>query len=245
MRNAFTTMGTVASIDLPDDPNYDVAPLEQIFIDAEARFSLYRRDSELSRIARGELPLMNASLELRDAYALAMDWHLRTAGSFSPHRPDGVVDLNGVVKALCISRAAELLLEQGAANWSLNVGGDMLCSGTLGGEAWATGVVDPDNRAKLLCAVPLLPGRRAIATSGSAERGDHIWTLDRDRPAEFLQVTVLAEDIIIADALATAIVAGGREMLDLATDTWAIDALVVGADGGLLATPGIRSLITS
>jgi thiamine biosynthesis lipoprotein len=60
-----------------------------------------------------------------------------------------------------------------------------------------------------------------------------------------VQVTVLAEDILIADVLATAIMSGGREMLDLATDTWAIDAVVVGVDGSLLATPGVRQLIAA
>lgn len=245
MRGTFMTMGTMASIDLPDHSSFDLTVLQQLFAAAEQRFSLYRPDSELSRVNTGELSLVSASVELRDAYALAMDWHLRTAGAFSPNRPDGAVDLNGVVKALCISRAGQVLLDQGVDNWSVNVGGDMLCSGTAGGEPWATGIVDPSDRRKLLCAVPLLPGRRAIATSGSAERGDHIWTFDRDRPAEYVQVTVVAEDIIIADALATAIMSGGREMLDLATDTWAVDALVVTADGGLLATPGIRAVIAA
>jgi FAD:protein FMN transferase len=244
MHSTFATMGTVASIDLPGRAQHDLTQLQQIFTEAESRYSLYRPHSELSRVARGELALVNASGELRDTYALAMDWHLRTAGAFSPNRPDGAIDLNGVVKALCISRAGSLLLEQGVDNWSINVGGDILCSGAVDGGAWMTGIVDPADRESLLCAVPLGPGRRAIATSGSAERGDHIWLAHRDAAPEFVQVTVLAEDILIADALATAIMSGGRETLDLATDTWAIDALAVCADGTMLATPGVRALIS-
>jgi thiamine biosynthesis lipoprotein len=245
MRGMFETMGTVASIALPDDHPETVDGIRQIFTDAEQRFSLYRLDSELSLVNTGELSLTSASAELRDAYALAMNWHLRTAGAFTPNRPDGAIDLNGIVKALCISHAGDLLLRAGHTDWSIGVGGDILCAGQSPTGDWITGIVDPRDRQALLCSLPLGDGRRAIATSGSAERGDHIWTFDREAAPEFTQVTVVAEDIIIADALATAIMSGGREMLDLATDTWAIDALAVLTDGSLLATPGVRSRIAA
>ena len=245
MRGTFETMGTVASIVLPVDGAGVVDSIRRIFDDADQRFSLYRVDSELSRINAGELSLMSASDELRTAYALAMDWHLRTAGAFTPNRPDGAIDLNGVVKAMCISRTGEMLFASGLSDWSVAVGGDILCAGNSPTGEWNTGIVDPFDRAALLCSLPLGAGRRAIATSGSAERGDHIWTADRNAAAEFVQVTVVAENIVIADALATAIMSGGREMLDLATDTWAIDALAVLTDGSLLATPGVRSRVTA
>ncbi len=244
MRSVFETMGTVASIELAADEPDALDGIRGIFADAEKRFSLYRPGSELSRVNAGERPLAAASAELRDAYALAMDWHLRTAGAFTPNRPDGSIDLNGVVKALCISRAGELLHSLALKDWSINVGGDVLCAGLSPTGDWVIGIVDPVDRQSLLCALPLGEGRRAIATSGSAERGDHIWTIDRDTAAEFVQVSVIAEDILAADVLATAIISGGIEMLDLATDTWAIDVLAVRTDGSLLATPGVRSLIS-
>jgi thiamine biosynthesis lipoprotein len=81
--------------------------------------------------------------------------------------------------------------------------------------------------------------RRALATSGSAERGDHIWTAGT-RGAEFVQVSVAAADIVMADVLATAIVAGGTAMLHRATDHWDVDVLAVRRDGELLGTPGFR-----
>jgi len=57
-------------------------------------------------------------------------------------------------------------------------------------------------------------------------------------------VTVVANDIVTADVLATAIVAGGRATLDLATDSWPIDVLAT-ARGELVATPGIRAILAS
>jgi thiamine biosynthesis lipoprotein len=243
MRAVFPTMGTVASIDLPDHSTGHpvVQRIRDLFDDAEQRFSLYRPDSELSRVAAGEIGLPDASDELRAAYAAAMDWHLRTAGAFTPNRPDGVIDLNGVVKALSIASAGRLLQENGIENWSVNVGGDIASAGRSGTGAWTAGIIDPNDRTALLATLSLDAGRSAIATSGSAERGDHIWLLDRVTEAELIQVTVVAADILEADVLATAIIAGGRETLDFATDRWAIDVLAVTRDGALLATPGLRA----
>ncbi|HZW42092.1 MAG TPA: hypothetical protein VFE99_07300, partial [Agromyces sp.] len=65
-----------------------------------------------------------------------------------------------------------------------------------------------------------------------------IWTPPGAGPAEFVQVSVAATDILTADVLATAIVAGGRPALDEFADRFPIDVLAVLGDGSLLATPG-------
>jgi thiamine biosynthesis lipoprotein len=52
---------------------------------------------------------------------------------------------------------------------------------------------------------------------------------------------VAASDIVTADVLATAIMAGGAAALTLATSRWDVDVLAVKNDGGLLATPGFRN----
>lgn len=246
MRHVFETMGTVASLELPATEGAAslVARVEAIFAESDARFSLYRPDSELSRIAAGELTLMDASDEVRDAYGESLRWRDSTAGAFTPNRPDGVTDLNGIVKAKAIEAAGAVLDRAGCLDWSLNVGGDILVRGSQpDGTAWSVGVVDPANRSDLLCAIELTDGMRAVATSGSAERGDHIWLGSSRDPAPFLQVTVVAEDIVTADVLATAIMAGGRSELDSATDEWNIDVLTVDRSGEFLVTPRLRQTI--
>jgi FAD:protein FMN transferase len=244
MRTTFSTMGTVASLVVPSAALATV--VEQVCTRADSIFSLYRSESELSRIARGELHMMDASDEIRDAYGSAVLWRDRTDGAFSPHRPDGVIDLNGVVKARAIAEAGSLLTAAGATDWSINVGGDVLTSGRdTDGTAWSVGVVDPDDRLRLLCAVDLTPQRRAIATSGSAERGDHIWRGRSTDVPDFIQVTVLANDIVSADVLATAIVAGGQPTLDHVTEQFDIDVLTVDRAGALRATPGFRGALAA
>ena len=261
----FASMGTVISITTPAaaaraeraEPatgrNGAAGPLdaaaaavERVFAGLDERFSLYRPDSEASRLARGEITLREAPAELRDRYADAAGWRLRTGGAFTPERPDGVLDLSGTIKGYAIRRAGAALRALGLEHWCLNAGGDVLVSGSPepgSGAPWQAGIVDPADRGRLVTAVPLGGTGRfaALATSGSAERGDHIWTAGAGR-ASFVQVSVAATDIVTADVLATAIVAGGRPMLDRATDEWEVEVLATLPDGGLLGTPGFRAL---
>ncbi len=240
MRHVLGTMGTVLSLESSAD-RATIDDIESVFRELDARFSLYRPGSELSRMRDGRLSLLDASVTVRDAYARALAWRDLTAGAFTPHRPDGSLDLDGIVKAEAMARAGELL---GDGDWCLNVGGDVVVGGDAGGFPWNVGIVDPADRDRLMTALPLVGTRRAAATSGSAERGDHIWTRGR-LPAEFSQVTVLADDIVTADVLATAIVSGGRDTLDLVTDRFDVDVLAIGTDGSMAATPGISALIAS
>ena len=246
MRHVFNTMGTTATIDAVRMNGQTIRRVEAVFSQLDARFSLYRADSELSRVAVGTLPLTSASAELRDVYADAIHWRHETGGAFTPHRPDGVVDLNGIVKAIGMRDAAAILRVAGSRSWCLNVGGDVLCNGEAStGQAWTAGIVDPVDRTRLLLAVSLGIGRRAAATSGGAERGEHIWrAVGHDVPT-FNQVTVLADDIVLADVLATAIVAGGRSSLDELADRFAVDVLTVSPTGELTATPGFRAALAA
>ncbi len=243
MRHVFPTMGTVASLEAPGIAPATVGAIEEAFGDADRRFSLYRDDSELGAVNAGRVGLPDAGAALRDAHALAIEWRILTGGAFTPVRPDGLLDLNGVVKALTMSQAAAILEEAGMTNWTVVVGGDLLAAGhDPAGGPWVTGIVDPADRGQLLCSIELRGARRAIATSGTAERGDHIWKAGSS-PACFVQVTVVADDIVTADVLATAIVAGGEGMLSDACQRWDIDVLAVDAGGGLRATPGFRAAL--
>ena len=241
--HTFESMGTVVSMRLgastvsPQTATTVVKAVQgaQVVFDAlNDRFSLYREASEISTIARGELLLTHSSERMRAAYAQALLWREATHGAFTPHRPDGVLDLSGTIKAVALTEAAQALTELGFDTFSLNAGGDIVTHGVPKEGAWITGIVDPENRTQLLSTVRLTPAFPAMATSGSAERGDHIWS----RPGatkDFLQATVIAHDIVTADVLATAIISGGQETLDLITANFEVAVLVVKRNGELLA----------
>lgn len=219
-----------------------VAAAQQAFDSLHERFSLYLKSSEISQIARGELLLSDSSEKMRDAYAQALLWREATNGAFTPHRPDGVLDLSGTIKAVAIDAAAQAIRSCGFSTFSINAGGDILVLGFAEDQdVWTTGIVDPHNRGELLSVVTLTPGMGAMATSGAAERGDHIWA----RPGatkDFLQATVIAGDIVTADVCATAIIAGGQETLDYLTSQFGIAVLVVTTTGELLANPRFPAL---
>lgn len=244
VRNAapfvFEAMGTVVSVTAAGGvPDHTRARLRDAFERLEQRFSLYRPDAEGARVARREVPLRQASQEYRAAYEIALDWRELTDGAFTPHRPDGNVDLSGIVKAMAIEEAGSILDADGL-DWLVNAGGDVLASGRqLDGRPWVVGIVDPDDRTKLFSQYTCQGGRRAVATSGIAERGEHVWRTGAD--ATFQQVTVVAEDIVTADVLATAILAGGPGTLERVQDRWSIEVLACAADGRCWATPAFRA----
>ncbi|MDJ0334650.1 FAD:protein FMN transferase [Salinibacterium sp. G-O1] len=238
MRHVLCTMGTVASIELPEAYASELDDVDAVFRDVDERFSLYRPESELSRIANGTVALGLASAELRSSYERSIEWRIQTGGLFTPNRPDGVLDLNGIVKAEAIESAGALLDRAGCPAWTINVGGDILVRSNH--APWVTGIADPADPDALLCSVEVGGARRAIATSGCAQRGDHIWRGGELGPTHFAQVSVIAGDIVTADVLATAIVAGGPAAIDQITDRWPVDVLAVDRAGAMVATPGFR-----
>lgn len=237
----FAAMGTMVSV-------HSVRPLPRAVEDAvmgafvvlEERFSLWRPDSEASAVARRETGVTDTSETYRLVYELAVRWRARTQGAFTPHRPDGVIDLSGIVKALALDAARDVLVSAGFADWCLNAGGDVLTDGVgPDGRPWVVGIVDPAERGALLSRVTAGAGRRAVATSGIAERGEHVWRIGSD--GTFVQVSVAADDIVTADVLATAILAAGPDALTLAHDIADIDVLACTADGRFWASSAFRT----
>jgi len=248
--HTFVTMGTVVSIRLahtkPDDVRAlaAVAAAAEVFEEFNARFSLYLEESELSKISRGEIALAHSSTEMREAYARAIDWRSRTNGDFTPHRPDGVIDLNGTIKAEAINAAARTLQEHGFNDFSLNCGGDVLVSGTPESGSWVTGIADPGPNNTMLSAVQHTEEWCAIATSSITERGEHIWSRpETATDAIFTQVSVVADNIVTADVWATAVMAGGQRALDLAVATDKLGVLAVTRDGELVGNAQFRELV--
>lgn len=229
MTHVFMTMGTAVSLN--GDPGL-FAEVEAVFTRLDHRFSMFRADSEASRIASGELRMPHASRQFQETYALAHDWRKQTYGAFRPHRPDGVIDLAGIVKALAIAEAGAVL-SRSEGTWLINAGGDVLT-----GEDTVVGIVDPFDRTRLLSEFQTTAGSPAVATSGTSERGEHIWRVGTTD--EFCQVSVAAGDIITADVLATAIMSGGRALLDDVTERFDIQVLAVSRDGEYLATSAFR-----
>lgn len=252
--HSFETMGTMVSIRIADaelgehDSDHNAISvlneIEHEFARVNQKYSLYLENSEISAVARGDLSLADASEEMREEYARALDWREKTDGAFTPHRPDGVIDLSGTIKAVAIDSAAKLLTDAGFEHFSVNVGGDLTTSGNQATDesGWITGIVDPLDRGTVIAALRLNEHFPAMATSGTAERGEHIW-LRPETTKDFIQATVIAKDIITADVLATAIISGGQATLDQITQNFAVAVMTVASDGALQANARFQELV--
>ncbi|WP_416418805.1 hypothetical protein [Paenarthrobacter aromaticivorans] len=137
----FRSMGTVVSLTVASGTSAQTAVDElqsavdvvgEIFTQLDLTFSLYREGSEASRLARGELTLAYASELMQELYAVASEWRIDTEGAFTAERPDGALDLSGIVKAHAMREAALSLGALGLQNWCLNAGGDVLEAGHRG-----------------------------------------------------------------------------------------------------------------
>lgn len=249
-RLVFPSMGTVISLDVPaglDAHRRD--ELQEIFVDHDARFSRFRTGSEATAVSTGCVDVSATSESFRSAFRIAQEWYMRTDGAFTPYPPTGGLDLDGVVKALAMRAAGGFLDRCGMPTWCLDAGGDVLVRSSPSGPGWVIGIVDPREHGGLLARVRLDGHHlRALATSGTAERGEHIWRVPGAE--EVIQASVLSADIVAADVLATAVVAGGRAtMRHVVAEESArgcpVEALrVVGARGelGLAGTPGFAGL---
>ncbi|MDG4799421.1 FAD:protein FMN transferase [Micromonospora sp. WMMD980] len=207
-------MGTAISLDLADDlPAATLHELVERTFDwmreVDARFSTYRDDSQVCRLNRGELPLAEASGDLRTVLERCADLWTTTDGFFDAYAT-GRLDPSGYVKGWAAQVASDRLVAAGAPNHCVNAGGDVRVRGrTAAGEPWRIGVRhpwDPTATCLVLAGTDL-----AVATSGVYERGHHVLDPRRGTPASGLRsVTVVGPDLGEADAYATAAVAMGE-----------------------------------
>jgi thiamine biosynthesis lipoprotein len=85
-----------------------------------------------------------------------------------------------------------------------------------------------------------------MATSGSAERGHHIWNpkaAGKEPAHEFVQVSVIARDLVEADVWATAAFAEGERAIARLNKIESVEALFVFPDGRVAATDGLLPLV--
>ena len=177
----------------------------------DTKFSTYKEESEISRINRGEISLEEASDDMKTIFALAEKTRLETNGYFDIQH-EGAYDPSGVVKGWAIFQAAEILRENGAANFYVDAGGDIQMAGNNAeGEVWRVGIRNPFNPSEIVKVLSLTDC--GVATSGSYVRGAHIYNpLEADDPlSEIVSLTVIGPDILEADRIATAAFAMGRK----------------------------------
>ncbi|HEY0119480.1 MAG TPA: FAD:protein FMN transferase [Cellulomonas sp.] len=215
MRRLEEVMGIPVSVDVRHvETDAAAAALDEAFAvmrAADARFSPFRADSELVRLDRGELADDELSADMREVLAIAARARADSGGVFDVRSPEGRLDTNGVVKGWAAQRAADVLVAAGLRDFCLNAGGDVVARGEPEpGRPWQVAVRDPGDPGAVIAVLAVRDA--AVATSGTYERGAHVWdgrTGSRTMP--LVAATVVAADLTVADVLATTVLAMGAE----------------------------------
>ena len=244
--HTFPAMGTVVSLQFRNlKPILTIAALSAVearFEELEQIFSTYRSDSFISRLNQGKVVENSTPRDVSVIMDKTDGYHYQTYGYFNVYKPDGSIDPSGIVKSYAIAEAARILECYDIVEYCLNVGGDILVSPI--GE-WSVGIVDPMDRQQVLSKVTLSFPFLSIATSGLSERGEHIWGWNplADEGSRIIQATVISRDIEFSDVLATAFIACGTDGLEIFRTTVPYEALLVTADGQLIATSDYKALL--
>jgi thiamine biosynthesis lipoprotein len=179
------------------------AAVAAVFERWEGAFSLFRAESELSRVNRSGGSIVAVSPLFAQTLAVALDVAAETDGLVDPtlcgrwrevrlagrivSRPPGVaLDLNGVVKSLAVDAAAELIEDDGF----VSAGGDIAVRGPVD-------VALPHGGA-----IRVIEG--GLATSGTASRGAHLVDPRTREPSDspWEQVTASGSSCLAADIAA-------------------------------------------
>jgi thiamine biosynthesis lipoprotein len=237
-------MGMPAVVDVRDEV-VDGDVLERMFEwlrFADATFSTYKEDSEISRLNRGELALTDAHPDVREVLDRCEALRVETGGYFDVRAVAAdAIDPSGLVKGWAVDRAAAILGDAGLRNFAVNIAGDMRLRGRAVPErCWSVGIqhpLEPESIAAVVEANDL-----AVATSGAYARGDHV--LDphtRRPPVGVLSVTIVGPELATADAYATAAFAMGEAGIHWSARLRGYEALTILADERVLSTPGFPS----
>lgn len=234
-------MGTVVSFTVEPGPVPD-ADARKAVEDAcrllhrlDDTFSLWKPESAMSRLRRGELDMAEMAPEVPVVIELCAEARRLSGGWFDPWAMPGGVDPTGLVKGWALDQAAAVLERAGVEAALVNGGGDLVALGRPSSSgSWRVGIRHPWDAGALAGVVEL---DRAIATSGSYERGPHLVDPRTGRPTTgAASATVCGPCLAMADAFATALAVGGDEVLSLISGLPGYDAYLIRADATEVAT---------
>jgi FAD:protein FMN transferase len=240
-------MGTAIGIDIRDDlPPDDLASALQAAFAwlrwVDDTFSTYKAGSQISRIGRGELALDNADPKVREVLQQCDSLRASTGGYFDARAaPGGALDPSGLVKGWSVEAASALLAETGSRNHCINAGGDVRVRGAPEpGRRWHVGITHPLEAGALTAVVALTDG--AVATSGTAERGPHVFDPHTGLPATGLaSVTIVGPSLTLADAYATSAQAMGAAAPAWLRNLEGYESYVVDAEGNAWWSAGFEA----
>ena len=217
VRAEIETWGTIIFIDASSSTINECAIQSSIdrvrdfLYEVDEVFSTYKDQSQVSRLRRGEIKIVDCTPDLQEVWQLCHEAKLLSDGYFDPWCVEGGFDPSGYVKGWASDRAISMMKADGVEHIQINSAGDLsLAGGHEPGKPWSIGIRHPEDAQTIVKVFDITDG--AIATSGTYERGSHI----KDPHTGLIALgarsaTVYGPHGGVADALATALKVAGKD----------------------------------
>jgi thiamine biosynthesis lipoprotein len=199
------------------------------------QYSPFKETSQVAKLNRGE----EVSFEMTQILKLAEDLKRETNGYFDIVRPDGKIDPSGIVKGWAIKNAAEILRKAGYERFYVDAGGDA----EIVGENWKWGIRNPFNKSQIVKVLVL--SNCGIATSGTYERGQHIYNpiTKKTEISDIVSLTVIGPNVYEADKFSTPAFAMGRTGINFIEKMPGLEGYMIDKDGIATMTSGFKKYI--
>ena len=219
LRQQFPVWGTIVDVDISsstvseDGLNQGMQQVIDFCKQVDSDFSTYIDTSWVTRLRTNQVEITSCPPAVQEVWELCLQAKHLTDGAFDPWAVEGGFDPSGLVKGWAADKCADLLVTLGIEHVQVNAAGDLsLRGGFYDGvvKPWSIGVVNPDNRTEVVKIYEIVD--RAIATSGTYERGAHI----NDPYTGLIAIGAKSATVVgplgwLCDALATALMVAGED----------------------------------
>jgi len=235
-------MPVIVEVDAPD---YIIRRIFDYFKYIDEKFSPYKQNSEVTKINDRRINEFDLSKEMNEILRLSKETKKLTHGYFDIYKND-MMDPSGIVKGWAIFNASKILDKFDIKNYIIEAGGDIQTKGLNNEEdKWAIGIKNPFNPKEIVKIVYL--SGEGIATSGTYERGNHIYNPKSDNPdrvdSDILSLTVIGPNVYEADRFATAAFAMGSSGINFIDSIENLEGYMINKKGIAAMTRGFEKYV--
>ena len=248
MKETKLIMGMPVIVEIKDDSANEkiISRVFEYFTYVDNKFSTYKPESEISMINEGKILIDKTSKDMKEILSLSEKTKIETNGYFDIVNREGKYDPSGIVKGWAILNAFKIILEKGFLNFYVEAGGDIQVNGSANeSNGWRIGIRNPFNVKEIIKMV-YLKNNEGIATSGSYERGFHIYNpKDKSKlTSEIVSLTVIGPNIYEADRFATAAYAMQDKGIYFIEKLKGFEAYMIDKNGKATMTSGFENYLT-
>ncbi len=238
-------MGMPITIEVVDKfvTEADIDQIYSYFKYIDQKFSTYKNNSEITLINKGQIKKSRFSKDMKKVFKLSEKTNQETSGFFNI-KQNSKYDPSGIVKGWAVWNASRILKRKGFKNFYINAGGDIQSFGRNKFEKpWIVGIRNPFKTKEIVKAVR--PKNKGIVTSGTYERGHHIYNPKSGQKAsgDIVSLTVIGPNIYEADRFATAAFAMGEKGINFIENLKGFEGYTIDSNGIATYTSGFEKFV--